>query len=119
MKHRARILLDENIGLNVYRRLKDEGYDVQSVLVEDRGARDEDVIRRAKVHGKIIVTMDKDFGHLGILYSPPGIVLLRLRDPRIPSRLSAIKRALRMGEKLYGYITVVTDTHIRRRPLRL
>ncbi len=51
------------------------------------------------------------------MYRPPGIVILRLRDPRIPNRLKAILRALQLKEKLYGYITVVTDTRIRRRPI--
>ena len=44
------------------------------------------------------------------------MVILRLRDPRIPNRVKAILKALQLGEQLYGYITVVTDTVIRRRP---
>ena len=117
MKQELKLLLDENIGLKVYRELRSQGYHVQSVLVEHRGASDKEVVEIAISRGKIIVTMDKDFGYLAQAYRPPGMVVLRLRDPRIPNRLKAILRALQLKEKLYGYITVVTDTRIRRRPI--
>ena len=117
MKQGLKLLLDENIGLRVYRELRSQGYHVQSVLVERRGASDKEVIEIAISSSKIIVTMDKDFGYLAQAYRPPGIVILRLRDPRIPNRLKAILRALQLKEKLYSYITVVTDTRIRRRPI--
>ena len=117
MNPELRLLLDENIGLRVYQELRKQGYHVQSVIVEHRGASDEEVIEMAINRGKIIVTMDKDFGYLAQAYRPLGVVILRLRDPRIPNRLKAILRALRLKEQLYGYITIVTDTKIRKRPI--
>lgn len=117
-KRRLKLLLDENIGLRVYEELKRRGYEVQTVIEELRGASDEEVLRIAVSHGKIVVTMDRDFGYLAQAYNPPGILLLRLRTPTIPQRLEAILRALQLSEKLYGYITVVTETSIRRRPIR-
>jgi len=47
--------------------------------------------------------MDKDFGYIAQAYNPPGIVILRLKDPRIPNRIEAILRALSLGKQLYGY----------------
>lgn len=117
-KQRLKLLLDENIGLRIYEELKRRGYEVQTVIEELRGASDEEVLRTAVNNGKVIVTMDKDFGYLAQAYNPPGILLLRLRNPTIPHRLEAILRALQLCEKLYGYITVVTETSIRRRPIR-
>ncbi len=117
MRREPKLLLDENIGLRVFDELKRRGYHVQSVLVEKRGASDEEVVREAISHDKIIVTMDKDFGYLAQAYNPPGVIILRLRDPTIPNRIRAILRALQLGERLYGYITIVTDTRIRRRPI--
>ncbi|MCD6488295.1 MAG: DUF5615 family PIN-like protein [Desulfurococcales archaeon] len=117
MKQELKILLDENIGFKVYHELRRQGYHVQSILVEHRGASDEEVIETATKRGKIIVTMDKDFGYLAQAYNPPGVVILRLRDPRVPNRVRAILRALSLGEQLYGYITIVTDTRIRKRPI--
>ncbi len=117
MKQKPKFLLDENIGLKVYHELKSRGYHVQSILVEQRGASDEEVIETAIRHNKIIVTIDKDFGYLAQAYKPPGVVILRLRDPRVPNRIKVILRILSLGERLYGYITVVSETRIRKRPL--
>jgi len=114
---RPNLLLDENIGVKVYEELKRRGFDVQSVMLECRGIKDIEVVEVAKAHNKMIVTMDKDLGYMAISQNPPGLVLLRLRDPRTPSRVRAILRALELGEKLYGYITVMTETIIRRRPI--
>ncbi len=51
--------------------------------------------------------MDKDFGYLAQAHKPPGVVLLRLRNPIIENRVKAIIRAVKLGGQLYGYITVV------------
>ncbi|MEM1716185.1 MAG: hypothetical protein QXF23_07005 [Candidatus Bathyarchaeia archaeon] len=61
-----------------------------------------------KREDKIIVTMDKEFGYLCSLHKPPGIMLLRLRDPKVPKRLKAILCALEFSEKLYGHMTIYT-----------
>ena len=117
MSQNLKILLDENLGIRIYEELRRRGFNVQSIMLEHRGIEDDKVVEIAKINNKVIITMDKDFGYLAISQSPPGLVLLRLSDPRIPSRLRAILRVLELGEKLYGYITVVTETVIRRRPL--
>jgi len=79
LRRRLKLLLDENLGLRVYEELKRRGYEAQTIILEERGASDEEVARKAIEHGKIIVTMDKDFGYLAQAYNPPGIVLLRSR----------------------------------------
>jgi len=116
-KRRVMLLLDENVGLRVYEELRRRGYEVQTAIEELRGAPDEEVIEAALSNDKIIITMDKDFGYLAQAYNPPGIILLKLRIPTIQHRLEAILRALQIDERLYGCITVVTETSIRRRPI--
>jgi len=117
LKQELKVLLDENIGLKVYYELRNRGYYVQSVLMERRGIPDEEIIKIAIEHDKVIVTMDKDFGYLAQAYNPPGVVILRLKDPRIPNRIKAILRALSLGSQLYGHVTIVTETRIRKRPI--
>ncbi|MBS7640877.1 MAG: hypothetical protein QXF23_03375 [Candidatus Bathyarchaeia archaeon] len=51
---KPKLLLDKNIGLKVYK----------------------EVIKIARREGKIIVTMDKEFGYMCSPHKPPGIVLL-------------------------------------------
>ncbi len=119
MRREPKILLDENIGLKVYSKLQSQSYHVQSVIIERRGASDEEIVETAISREKIIITPHKDFGYLAQAYRPPGVVILRLRDPRVPNRIKAILGALQLKEELYGYITIVTDTRIRRRPITL
>jgi predicted nuclease of predicted toxin-antitoxin system len=78
-----KLLLDESLGIKVYEKLKSMNFNVQSVIAERRGIKDMEVVTMAKLHNKVIATMDKDFGYLALSYSPPGVILLRLRDPRI------------------------------------
>ncbi|NPA84808.1 MAG: hypothetical protein GXO07_02235 [Crenarchaeota archaeon] len=112
-----KLLLDENMGRKVHLELKRLGYQVQSIIEERRGAPDEEVVEIAKEHDKVIVTMDKDFGLLAKAYKPPGVVLLRLKEPTVENRLKAMLKVLKSGVELYGYITVVTEDKIRRRPI--
>jgi len=63
-RRRFKLLLDEYIGLRVYEELKRRGYEVQTIIEELRGASDEEVLRIAVNHGKIVVTMDKDSVYL-------------------------------------------------------
>ncbi|MGC8932957.1 MAG: DUF5615 family PIN-like protein [Candidatus Methanodesulfokora sp.] len=116
MSGSLRFLLDENLGIKVYEELRRMNLDVQSVISGRRGIGDLEIINIAKLHNKIIVTMDKDFGHLALSHGPLGVILLRLRDPRVPNRVKALLKAIELKEKLYGCLTVVTETSIRRRP---
>ena len=117
MHQELKLLLDENIGIKVYEELKRHGIKVQSVIIEKRGASDEEIVEIAKKHGKIIVTMDKDFGYIALSHKPPGLILLRLNDPKIQNRLHAILKVLELRAELYGYITIISETIIRRRPI--
>jgi predicted nuclease of predicted toxin-antitoxin system len=114
-----KLLLDESLGIKVYEKLKSMNFNVQSVIAERRGIKDMEVVTMAKLHNKVIATMDKDFGYLALSYSPPGVILLRLRDPRVSNRIRVLLRVMELREKLYGFLTVATDTEIRRRPLEL
>lgn len=46
---KPKLLFDENIGLKVHEELRNRGFVVRSVIVEDRGARDTEVIELAGV----------------------------------------------------------------------
>jgi len=74
---RPKLLLDENIGLRVYEELKRRGYEVQIAIKELCDASDEEVLRIASNHGKIVVTMDKDFGYLACI-TLPGVLRFSL-----------------------------------------
>ncbi len=107
MKQELKLLLDENIGLKVYRKLQSQGYHTQSVITEHRGASDEEIIKTAISRGKVIITMDKDFGYLAQAYRPPGIVILKLRDPRIPFTCT-VPSCIKLCQSMSGTVGFIT-----------
>jgi len=61
----AKLLVDENIPLSVMKWLKEEGHDVVRVSqVGLKGEKDEVIIDFAKKEGRVILTLDLDFGYM-------------------------------------------------------
>jgi len=57
-----RFLVDESTGPMVAEWLRKNGHDVFSVFNESRGMPDADIIQKAFIDNRILVTNDKDFG---------------------------------------------------------
>lgn len=110
-----RLLLDESIGIKVYSKLKQMGFDVVSVIHSMRGAGDEEIIRKAIDEKRVIVTNDKDFGWLASLYKPPGVILLRLKDERTENIITYVIEKHRGS--ILGNILVASEKKIRIRQL--
>ncbi len=73
-----KILLDTFVWGGAYKELKDAGYDVVWVgnWPEDPG--DEEILEYAYKEGRILVTLDKDFGELAIVHDTPHSGILRI-----------------------------------------
>ncbi len=86
-----RFLLDENAGPRLAEWLRGEGHEVFSVYGQNRGATDDEVLRKASEEGWILVTADKDFGERIFRgrESHKGVVLMRLRNQRSKHRIQA------------------------------
>lgn len=86
-----KLLVDEGVDFSVVQRLRDRGYDVASVLKEQSGATDDEVLAWAVAQNRLLVTNDKDFGELVYRqrYDVSGILLLRLigRSPEAKADL--------------------------------
>ncbi len=116
---KLRFLMDENLGFKVFQEVKATGYDVKSVLDVKRGATDEEVIQLAKDEGRIIITLDKDFGLLALKYSLPGLIVLRLQNQTVELRTKVIKRLLwKHSGQLPGKIIIVSETSFRMRAIK-
>lgn len=110
----VRLLLDESIGIRVYSKLKQMGFDVVSAIHSMRGAGDEEIIRKAMDEKRIIVTNDKDFGWLAYLHKPPGVVLLRLKDERTENKVKIIIHIIeKYRGNILGNILVASEKKIR------
>jgi predicted nuclease of predicted toxin-antitoxin system len=73
-----KLLLDTCVWGGAVRELANEGYDVvwSGQWPVDPG--DEAILERAYDEGRILVTLDKDFGELAIVYGKPHVGIVRL-----------------------------------------
>jgi predicted nuclease of predicted toxin-antitoxin system len=115
----ARLLANENVPRAAVTALRDAGHDVAWAAEDFPTTLDADVLAHAVADGRVLVTLDKDFGDLAIRRGLPassGIVLVRL-----PPRPDVIARVLvRLFEDAacgVGKLVVVEDGRVRERPL--
>ena len=94
-----RFLVDVGVGRGAERALADDGHDVVSVRDRDPSLADDAILALAAAEGRIVLTMDRDFGALVFQSSRPqaGVLLLRMlnatsRETRafMPSRAALV-----------------------------
>ncbi len=113
-----RFLLDENLSRRHAERLREDGYDAVAVIEEDlRGASDPIVRSAAVKSGRVLVTLDADFGNI-VRYPPqntPGIIWLRLHPPTEDKIEQALNRCIAKlaNVDLMGKLAVVDEDKIR------
>lgn len=88
-----RFLVDECVGPAVAAWLRSESHDVFSVYDEARGMTDEQVLAKSFAEGRILITIDKDFGERVYRDQQPhcGVILLRLADQRSAIKIEALR----------------------------
>ena len=83
--------------------------------------RDEDVLRRAQMEERLLVTFDKDFGELAFRVGLPaasGVVLFRISAPSSAHVARVAVSVLGGRDDWAGHFSVVDDRRIRMTPLR-
>lgn len=87
-------LLDENVDVRVGHALRALGYVIVSC---PKGMSDADILARAKNDSLVLITNDTDFVHLPpeIIHSLPGLIVLRIHPPSVPSTIQALESLLR------------------------
>lgn len=116
-----KFIVDESTGDRVAEQLRNEGFDVVSVISQMRGLDDLLIIERALEEQRIIITNDKDFGDLIFHqnFKPRGVLLLRLEDESTLNKLRVIRMIIHQYLKiLEGNFVVVTERKIRKRPIK-
>ena len=117
-----RLLADENVPLPCIGALRADGHDVAAVTEDAPGAPDADVMARARREGRVLLTLDRDFGELlfrqGGAAAPPGVVYFRDVPPN-PGHVAAVLRdlAARPELEIAGRFTVVSARAVRQRPM--
>ncbi len=89
-----KIKLDENIPGSVAGVLRSRGHDVDTVLEESLGGRDDPTVLSAAIdEGRLLLTLDRGFGDVRA-YPPgthPGIIVLRPGDQRVPTVVAMVE----------------------------
>jgi predicted nuclease of predicted toxin-antitoxin system len=115
-----KILANENFPLPAVAALRATKHDVLWARTDMPGAIDEEVLTRAQLESRVVVTLDKDFGELAFRRGLPagcGIVLFRLMFPDPETAAQRIVNVLNSRENWTGTFPVVEEQRIRLRPL--
>lgn len=113
-----KLLLDTCVWGGARKYLEDSGHDVEWAgnWPEDPG--DKEILQRAQGEGRILVTLDKDFGEMAIVEGMRHSGILRLVDVPARQQGSVCTQIVeRYGEELQsGAIVTVEPGRIRIRP---
>jgi len=115
-----RILANENFPEEAVAALRERKHDVAWIRTDGPGCSDREVIERARVSARLIITFDKDFGELAFRSKLPatcGIVLFRIAAPSAAHVARAAVAALESRTDWAGNFAVVEEHRIRVRPL--
>lgn len=110
-----RFLVDVNIGVSVVNDLIAAGHDVVYVAAIDERMQDPDILKNAATEGRIIITIDKDFGKHVFAGGLPHAGIIRVPNVRREQRVEIVRTVLeRYSEALQkGAIVTATMTKIR------
>ena len=110
------VLVDVSAGQAVADTLRGLGHDVQFVRDRDPKMADADILAWAVADGRLIVTMDKDFGELAYRFGLPhaGILLLRLDAARTAEKVRVVTEIFtRYDWALPGRFAVYQNARLR------
>jgi predicted nuclease of predicted toxin-antitoxin system len=111
-----RLLANENFPGAAVEALRARGHDVAWVRLDAPGSDDREVLHRAVVEARILLTFDKDFGELAFRMGLPaacGVVLFRMA-PRSPAYVAERAVAVLDSRSDWaGRFSVVEEDRIR------
>lgn len=116
MKADLKFLVDVGVGKNVEAWLRSQGFDAIALRDVDPRMSDQDAQELASKQGRIVITMDKDFGELvyRLQQKHVGILLLRMDDAQKEEKLAAIKTILsQFGDQINNSFTTYRNGKLR------
>ena len=118
----VKFLLDENLSRSTKLFLLDLGYDAKSAAdYKMLGYADTDILRRAALENRVVITHDLDFGNL--LNYPAnytGVIILRIGDQSPAATNSVLSSFLKKADHktLPNSLVIVSEDRYRIRPLQ-
>jgi predicted nuclease of predicted toxin-antitoxin system len=113
-----KLLLDNCVWGGARKDLEAQGHDVSAPPDWGADPGDEEILHRAHREGRILITLDKDFGELAIIQGKPHSGILRLVDVSAHRQALVSLHVLELhGEELQqGAIVTAEPGRLRIRP---
>lgn len=110
-----KFLVDVNIGVSVVNDLRVAGHNVVYVAAINKQMQDPDILTNAVAEGRVVITINKDFGKHIFADGLTHAGIIRLPNVRRKQRVEMVRTVLeRHSEALQkGAIVTVTMTKIR------
>lgn len=103
-----RLLLDSCVWGGVAPALRSAGHDVVWAGDWKPDPGDDEILARAHGEGRVLVTLDKDFGELAVLQERPHAGIVRLVNLASQQQVSALLRLLESHPEALGRGAIVT-----------
>lgn len=113
------VVADESVNYRFVKRLREEGFNVYSIMEECSGITDREVLQIAKDRQAVLITEDSDFGEWVFAHHEKGLHVIYLRytpsdEAVIYQSMEHSLKQLTVEEK---YFIVITPRKIRKRAL--
>jgi predicted nuclease of predicted toxin-antitoxin system len=115
-----RFLANENFPQAAVVELRQIGHDVVWVRSDAPGSTDPDILAWAMRENRVLLTFDKDFGHLAFAAGLPatcGILLFRLTMPPPDQVGSVLAARIAARTDWVGHFSVIENDRVRMRPV--
>ena len=110
------IIADESCAGPVIRALRSAGHDVIAIAEISKGVPDEQVMERAFLERRVLITEDSDFGELVYVQRRPsaGVVLVKFHRRMRKTKPTAVVEAVaKLGDRLRDGFAVVQPGRVR------
>jgi predicted nuclease of predicted toxin-antitoxin system len=110
------VLVDVSAGRTIADLIRSLGHDTAFVRDRDPAMADADILAWAVAEGRLVVTMDKDFGDLVYRSGQPhaGVLLLRLEAARTAEKVRVVTDILAAhAADLPGHFSVYQNGRLR------
>lgn len=115
-----KLLADESLDFRIVLHLRKSGFDVISVMEDNPGISDKEVLNLAIKYNAILLTEDSDFGEWIFAHKEKttGVVFFRYNSKEVNEIAKAITIIInKYGINLFGKFTVITSKKVRIREL--
>jgi len=118
MFEKLRLYLDQMLGLDVFKALRNEGYNVlRSLDTGQSRADDQQILQKAIAENRILITLDEHFGDWVVLplSKHPGVIRIKVHpatSERIISLLLPFLRKHKM-EEFKDHLVILSEKRVK------